>query len=115
TAGNRAPSIPASEQNRQEEERKLAQQRADAAALQADAARRQANEASNRADQARREATAAQQALQELDVDDDRASAVTHVSQRLSQLGQDWRQNQRRLNSSTSPAAPDEWIDRYAT
>ncbi|XP_045024961.1 uncharacterized protein LOC123469747 [Daphnia magna] len=114
TAGNRAPSISASEKNRQEVERKLAQQRADAAALQADEARRQANEASNRADQARREATAAQQALQELDVDEDRASAVTHVSQRLSQLGQDWRQNQRRFNSSTSPAAPDEWIDRYA-
>lgn len=52
--------------------------------------------------------------LQELNVDDDRASAVTHVSQRLSQLGQDWRQNQRRLNSSTSQITPDEWIDRYA-
>ncbi|XP_045035900.1 uncharacterized protein LOC116931615 [Daphnia magna] len=97
TAGNLAPSIPASEQNRQEEERKLAQQRADAAALQADEARRQANEASNRAEEARRE-----------------AAAVTHVSQRLSQLGQDWRQNQRRLNSSTAQAAPDEWIDHYA-
>ncbi|EFX70958.1 hypothetical protein DAPPUDRAFT_327683 [Daphnia pulex] len=107
-AGKKAPSISPSEQNRQEEERQLAQQRADAAILQADEARRQANEAANRADQARREATAAQQALQNLENDDDDTSAVTNLSQHLSQLGKDWRQNQRRLNSSTSSAAPDD-------
>ncbi|EFX73901.1 hypothetical protein DAPPUDRAFT_324903 [Daphnia pulex] len=86
-AGKKAPSISPSEQNRQEEERQLAQQRADAAILQADEARRQANEAANRADQARREATAAQQALQNLENDDDDTSAVTNLSQHLSQLG----------------------------
>ena len=77
------------------------------------AAQLRAEEATGRAEQARIEAEAAQQALQQLSLDEQRSS-ISRRHPPNTPLADDWVQRQRQLNLPKVPAAPDEWMARYA-